>query len=193
MRTRWRFLACVGLAVATIVLGGAPARAQLPPTPQLPAIELPEPVADTVIQGIDTVVPVVGQTMIQLRPVATATGFALRMPCAVAGGGTFLLALGSSLVVLPIPTGIFLGPAIVFCSGAFEPGPADPLVMQVDGVIGGPLEDAAAPAVDQAGAALAPAQPNLDEGCGVVRVFGNVPKQAPPPLHRFDWIALVCG
>ena len=193
MRARSRILVCAGLALVAIVLGGAPARAQLPPTPQLPRIELPEPVADAVIQGIDTVLPVVGQTMIQLRPVATAGGFALRMPCAVAGGGTFLLALGSSLVVLPIPTGIFLGPAIVFCSGAFEPGPGDPLMAQVDGVIGAPLEDAAAPVVDQLGAALAPSRPNVDEGCGVVRVFGNVPEQAPPPFHRFDWIELVCG
>jgi hypothetical protein len=193
MRKRYRLLVGAGLAVAALALTAAPARAQLPPTPELPRIELPEPVADAVIQGIDTVVPVVGQTAIQLRPVATAGGFALRMPCAVAGGGTFLLALGSSLVVLPIPTGIFLGPAIIFCSGAFEPGPGDPLLAQVDGVVGPMLEEQAAPVMDQLGAAFAPARPNLDEGCGVVRIFSNVPKQAPPPFHRLDWIALVCG
>ncbi|MGH2758002.1 MAG: hypothetical protein ACRDKJ_00395 [Actinomycetota bacterium] len=190
---RSRLVVCTGLAAAAVLVAGAPARAQLPPTPQLPRIDLPAPVADAVIQAIDTVLPVVGQTAIQLRPVATAGGFALRMPCAAAGGGTFLFALASSLVVLPIPTGIFLGPALVFCSGAFEPGPGDPLLAQVDGVIGDPLEEAAAPVVDQLGAALAPARPNLDEGCGVVRIFSSVPTQAPPPLHRFNWVALVCG
>jgi len=193
MRNKFALVACAALAAVTVLFVGAPASAQLPPTPQLPRIDLPEPVADTVIQGIDTVVPIVGQTALQLRPAATIGGFALRMPCAALGGASFLLALGSSVVVLPVPTGVFIGPALLFCSGAFEEGPGDPLFMQVDGVAGDMLEEQTSPVVDQLANALAPTQPQLDQGCGVARVFSSVPKQAPPPLQRYDWITLVCG
>lgn len=193
MRNKLALVACAALAAVAVLFVGTPARAQLPPTPQLPRFDLPEPVADVVIQGIDTVVPIVGQTALQLRPVATIGGFALRMPCAALGGASFVLALGSSIVVLPVPTGVFIGPPLVFCSGAFEDGPADPLFMQVDGAAGDMLEEQTTPVTDQLVTALAPTQTQLDEGCGVLRIFGSVPNQAPPPLHRYNWVSLICG
>ena len=178
---------CAGLIAAT------PAQAQLPPIPQLPRVELPEPVAEAAVTAIDTVLPVVGNTAIQARPVATAVGFGLRAPCAAVGGATFVVALGSSIVVLPVPTGIFLGPAVIFCSGAFEAGPADPVLEQVDDATGAAFEDQVGAVTDQVSGGLEPAKPQLDEGCGVVRIFAEVPRQAPPPLHRVDYISVVCG
>lgn len=180
------------VAACVALIAGTPAQAQLPPVPQLPRVELPEPVADAAIMAIDTVLPVIGNTAIQARPLATAVGFGLRAPCAAVGGATFIVALGSSIVVLPVPTGVFLGPAVIFCSGAFEEGPADPLVEQVDGATGATFEEQAGMVADQVSGALEPAKSNLDEGCGVVKIFAEVPRQLPPPLHRIDYIAMVC-
>ncbi len=186
--------ASVALTAASAVLfASAPAHAQLPPVPQLPRIELPEPVADAAVTAIDTVLPVVGNAAIEARPAAAAIGFGLRAPCAAVGGATFVLALGSSIVVLPVPTGVFLGPAVIFCSGAFQEGPADPVLEQVDGASGAMFEEQGGAVLDQVSGGLEPAKPSLDEGCGVVKIFGEMPRQAPPPLHRLDYIAVVCG
>lgn len=180
------------VAVCAALIATTPAQAQLPPVPQVPRVELPEPVAEAAITAIDTVVPIVGNTAIEARPLATAVGFGLRAPCAAVGGATFVLALGSSIVVLPVPTGVFLGPAVIFCSGAFEEGPADPALDQIDAAVGPDFEEQASAALGQASSALEPAKSSLDEGCGVLKIFGEVPRQAPPPLHRVDFLAVVC-
>lgn len=185
---------CVVLvALAGVFLPAAPAHAQLPPTPQVPSVDLPEPVADAAVQAIDTVVPIVGQTAIQLRPVATYGGFALRAPCAAVGSTSFVLALGSSVVVTPIPTGVLLGPALIFCSGAFEAGPGDSVFAQIDDATGEAVEGQSATILDQVSGALEPAKPQLDGGCGVVKIFSEAPRQAPPPLHRVDLIGALCS
>ncbi len=188
-----RVLGCaVGAAIVMAVVP-SPAQAQLPSLPQLPRFELPEPLDAAAEQGIDTVLPLIGQTAIQLRPGATLAGFALRVPCSALGGASFVLALGSSIVVLPLPTGAFLGPALIFCSGALEEGPADPAFDQLDDATGDQLEGALTPVLLQIAGAVEPARSSLDEGCGVVRIFAAAPQQAPPPLHRFNYVALVCG
>jgi hypothetical protein len=180
------------VALAGVIFLCAPAQAQLPPTPQVPYVPIPEPIPSTVIQVIDTVVPVVGQTAIALRPAVIPVGFALRAPCAGLGGVGFVLALGSSLVVTPFPTGVLFGPALILCSGAFEPGPADPVLDQVDDATGAAVEEQSATALGQLSDALEPAKPQLDEGCGVIKIFGEAQRQAPPPLHRVDVIGVAC-
>ena len=185
-------LVAVLVAVA-LVFAGAPAGAQLPSLPPVPQVPVPEPVADAATQAIDTVLPVVGNAAIQLRPVATAGGFALRAPCATLGGATFVLALASSLVVVPFPTNVLLGPALIFCSGAFNEGPADPLIQQADAAVGDTFEDQASVVLNQVSAAIAPAKENLDQVCGLAGIFGETFRNAPPPLHRPDYVAAVCG
>ena len=192
MRKARRLALVTLVAVASGTLLSTPAQAQLPPIPQLPRAELPEPVADAAVTAIDTVLPVIGNAAIEARPAATAIGFGLRAPCAAVGGATFVVALGSSIVVLPVPTGIFLGPAVIFCSGAFKPGPADPALEQLDAAVGPSFEEQGAAALDQVEGAVAPARSELDQGCGVVKIFAEVPKQLPMPLNRLDYFAVFC-
>lgn len=192
MRKVRRLASATLVALASGTLLAVPAQAQLPPVPQVPRVDLPEPVADAAVTAIDTVLPVIGNAAIQARPAATAIGFGLRAPCAAVGGATFVLALGSSIVVLPVPTGVFLGPAVIFCSGAFQPGPADPAMEQVDAAAGPAFEEQGTAVLDQVEGAIAPARSELDQGCGVVKIFGEVPKQLPMPLNRLDYIAVFC-
>ncbi|HYZ91564.1 MAG TPA: hypothetical protein VFA34_04115 [Actinomycetota bacterium] len=180
------------LALVAVLVVGLPAQAQLPPTPQVPQVPLPEPVPSTVIQVIDTAVPIVGQTAIALRPAVIPVGFALRAPCAGLGAAGFVLALGSSVVVTPFPTGVLIGPALILCSGAFEPGPADPVLQQLDDATGDMVEEQTDPVLEQLSGAADPAKPQLDEGCGVIKIFAEAPRQAPPPVHRIDAIGVLC-
>lgn len=191
MRKAGRLAAATFVAAMATALA-SPADAQVPPVPPVPRIELPQPITDATVTAIDTVLPIVGNAAIQARPAATLIGFGLRAPCAAVGGATFVVALGSSVVVLPVPTGVFLGPAVIFCSGAFQPGPADPVMKQLDAALGPGVEDQGSAALEQIESAVAPVKPSLDQGCGVLKIFAEVPRQLPMPLHRLDYLAVFC-
>ena len=181
-----RTLAVV-LCVSIGAIFAAPAaQAQVP---ELPAI--PEPVSAALQQAQDAAIPVLIQVSTAAQPVSNATGFALRPGCAGIGTAVLLaVLLGSSL---PFSPGFVSTPVLIFCAGAFAPGPADPVFEQVDQAAGAAAYGAAEPVLDQVGAALAPVRPNLADVCGAVALAGSTPNQVPPPLNRFNLIQTVCS
>ena len=174
----------VSLSLAAFLVAPA-AEAQVPETPDIPA-----PLAEAVATAQETLIPVVVDASQQAQPVANAGGFALRPGCAGVGTAVLLaVLLGGSL---PFSPGFVSTPVLIFCAGAFAPGPADPVFQQVDMAAGGALEGAAAPVLAQASTALAPARPQLADVCGAIALAGSTPNQVPPPLSRFDLTGTVC-
>jgi hypothetical protein len=179
-----------GLAVVLCLSIGAifaapAAQAQVPETPALP-----EPVTAALQQAQDAAIPVLIQVAVASQPVSNATGFALRPGCAGVGTAVLLaVLLGGSL---PFSPGFVSTPVLIFCAGAFAPGPADPVFTQIDGAAGAQAQSVAEPVLDQAGAALAPARPNLADVCGAVALAGSTPNQVPPPFNRFNLVKTVC-
>lgn len=179
-----------GLAVAvclslTAFLVGPAAEAQVPETPDIPA-----PLAEAIAMAQETLIPVVVDGAQQAQPVANAAGFALRPGCAGVGTAVLLAVLLGG--TLPFSPGFISAPVLIFCAGAFAPGPVDPVFQQIDAAAGGALEGAAAPVLAQAGTALAPARPQLADVCGAIALAGSTPRQVPPPLSRFDVTGTVC-
>jgi hypothetical protein len=179
-----------GLAVVLcLAIGGilAPAaNAQVPDTPEIPA-----PVNDAIGTAQETLIPVLVQGAVQAQPLSTAAGFALRPGCAGVGTAVLLVVLlGGSL---PFSPGFVSTPILIFCAGAFAPGPADPVFAQVDSAAGAQAEGLAQPVLDQIGAAMAPARPSLADVCGAIALAGSTPSQVPPPLHRFNITKTVCS
>ena len=175
--------------VLCIAIGGilaAPAaQAQVPALPEVPA-----PVTDALQTAQDTAIPVLIQVAVQGQAVSNAAGFALRPGCAGVGTAVLLaVLLGGSL---PFSPGFISTPVLIFCAGAFAPGPADPVFEQVDGAAGAQAESALEPVLDQVGGALAPARPNLADVCGAVALAGSTPNQVPPPFNRFNLVKTVC-
>jgi hypothetical protein len=175
--------------VLCIAIGGilaAPAaQAQVPALPEVPA-----PVTDALQTAQDTAVPVLIQVAVQGQAVSNAAGFALRPGCAGVGTAVLLaVLLGGSL---PFSPGFISTPVLIFCAGAFAPGPADPVFEQVDGAAGAQAEGALEPVLDQVGGALAPVRPNLADVCGAVALAGSTPNQVPPPFNRFNLVKTVC-
>lgn len=177
----------LGSLALTVVLGST-ASAQVPALP-----EVPEQVTDAVNEVQNVVVPLMVDAALAGQPAANALGFALRPGCSGAGTAVVVAALLGGTLPLPVSPGLVMTPAFIMCGAAFTPGPADPLFMQVDGVAGPQVEDAASPVLDQLSSAIAPARPNLSEGCAALALFGSAPKQLPPPLHRPDVLGAVCG
>jgi hypothetical protein len=179
-----------GLAVVLCLAVGAvfAAPAAQAQVPELPPI--PEPVTTALQQVQDAAIPVLIQVSTAAQPVSNAGGFALRPGCAGVGTAVLLaVLLGGSL---PFSPGFVSTPVLIFCAGAFAPGPADPVFSQVDQAAGAQAYGLAEPVLDQVGAALAPARPNLADVCGAVALAGSTPNQVPPPLNRFNLIQTVC-
>ena len=175
-------------SLALFVALGSQAAAQVPALP-----EVPEPVTDSVNEAQNTVVPLMVDGAIAAQPAAQAAGFALRPACSAAGTTVVVAALLGGTLPLPVSPGLVMTPAFIMCGAAFAEGPADPLLAQVDGVAGPPVEDAAKPVLDQLSTAIAPARPNLSEGCTALALFGSAPEELPPPLNRPDVLGAICG
>lgn len=174
----------VAMSVAGLLLAPA-ASAQVPETP-----DIPSPVADAVATAQETLIPVMVDASQQAQSVANAGGFALRPGCAGVGTAVLLaVLLGGSL---PFSPGFISTPVLIFCAGAFAPGPVDPVFGEVDTAAGSALEGAAAPVLTQVGTALAPARPQLADVCGAIALAGSTPNQVPPPLNRFNVTRTVC-
>ncbi len=178
-------------SLALVLILGSSATAQVPETPDLP--EVPEQVGDAVNEVQNTVVPVMVDAAIAGQPAANALGFALRPGCSGAGTAIVVAALLGGTLPLPVSPGLVMTPAFIMCGAAFAEGPADPLFMQVDGVAGQQVEDAAQPALDQLSTAVAPARPSLSEACSAASLFGSAPEELPPPAHRPDILSALCG
>lgn len=175
-------------SLALVVALGSTASAQVP---ELPAA--PEEVTDALNEVQNTVVPLMVDAAIAAQPAAQAVGFALRPGCSGAGTAIVVAALLGGTLPLPVSPGLVMTPAFIMCGAAFAEGPADPLLAQVDGTAGPPVEDAAQPVLDQLSAAIAPARPNLSEGCTALALFGSAPEELPPPLNRPDVLGAICG
>jgi hypothetical protein len=150
-------------------------------------------VADALRTVQDAAVPLLTDVAIAGQPAANAIGFALRPGCSVAGTTVVLSALLGATLPLPVSPGVALLPVFIACGAAFDEGPADAVFQQVDGVAGPSFQDATEPVIDQAATAMAPVRPTLSEACTVLSLFGSAPRQVPPPLHRLDLLAAVCG
>ncbi len=176
----------VGSLALTLALGST-ASGQVPELP-----EVPEQVSDAMGEVQNTVVPLMVDAAIAGQPAANAVGFAMRPGCSGAGTAIVVAALLGTTLPLPVSPGLVMTPAFIMCGAAFAPGPADPLFMQVDGVVGPQFEDATAPVLDQLSTAIAPARPNISEACTALALFGSAPEELPPPLHRPDVIGAIC-
>jgi hypothetical protein len=180
-----------GLAVVLCLSIGAifvapGAHAQVPELP-----DVPQPVADAMAQVQEAAIPVLVQVAVQGQAVSNAAGFALRPGCAGVGTAVLLaVLLGGSL---PFSPGFVSTPVLIFCAGAFAPGPADPVFDQVDGAAGAQAESTLEPVMDQAGAAFAPVRPQLADVCGAIALAGSTPNQVPPPFNRFSVTQTVCN
>jgi hypothetical protein len=175
-------LICLGVAG---LLAAPGASAQVPSLPSVPA-----PVSDAIGQVQDVVVPVLADGAVQAQPAANALGFIMRPACSGSGTAVVLLAIGGGS--LPASPLFVITPLLLFCAGAYSPGPADPVFKQVDGAVGPQMQSTLAPVLKQAHDALAPARPNLSEACSVASLMGSTPRQLPPPLSRLNLVKVVC-
>lgn len=181
-----RRLVRAGVLVAVALALAAPrAGAQVP--------ELP-PEADQALDTVlTTVLPALNDAATAAGPVANAAGFALRPGCAAATSATLVLVLASSVAPLPVSPLSLIAPPLILCAYALDPGPADPVLKDVDGAVGPTLESSLEPLLDQISAALAPVQAQLGDVCGAANLFKSVPEQLPPPLVRFELLQTACG
>jgi hypothetical protein len=170
------------IAVATFV-GAAPiARAQVP--------ELPPQAAEALAQAQDVLFPVLVQVATASQPVITVGGFALRPVCGSPGTS---LVLVLALQQVPLQPGFVSTPFNLVCAGAFGIGPADAVFSTVDDAAGQQLQASLDPVLDQVGAALAPARPDLAQACSVIGLAAPPTYFLPMPIGRFDVTREVCG
>jgi hypothetical protein len=177
----------VGVAMAGLLAGPA-AQAQVPAIPDAP--EVPPEVTAALEQVEDLVIPVLVDGAIQAQAVSNALGFGLRPACAGAGTAVLLVVIAGGS--LPVSPGFISTPLLIFCAGAFSPGPADPVFDIVDEQAGSTLASNVNPVLKQLRDALAPVRPNTTDACGVIALAGSTPRQVPPPLNRFNLVRLVC-
>lgn len=179
---------CV-MAIAGLVAPGF-AQAQVPGVPVPGVPEVPPQVNDAISQAEDTVIPVLVDAAVQGQAVSNAAGFALRPACAGAGTAVLLIVIAGG--TLPVSPGFVSTPLLIFCAGAFSPGPVDPVFQTIDDEAGTTLQSNLDPVLRQARDAVTPVRPNLAEACGVLALMGSTPRQVPPPLNRFDLLKVVC-
>jgi hypothetical protein len=188
-------LMAVGVCVAVGSLYAASAaQAQVPGVPGVPVPDVPPvpaPVYDAYSDARGTIVPVLVDAAVAGQPAANAAGFALRPACANAGTAVLLIAIGGGS--LPVSPAFVSVPLFVFCGGAWEPGPADPVLKDVDAAVGPQLSSQLKPVMTQASDALAPVRPNIAAACGALSLVGSPTKYAPKPLHRITATKPVCG
>lgn len=176
-----RLLVTVGVAALSSTLAPA-VHAQVP--------ELPPEVTDQLTTVQDTTFPVLVQVATAAQPVMTVAGFAFRPVCGSPGLSVALvLALGQ----VPLQPGFVTTPVNLVCAGAFGIGPADPVFAAVDAAAGQQLQASLDPVLDQVGAGLEPARPNLAEACSVIGVAAPPTYFLPMPVGRFDVTREVCG
>ena len=83
---------------------------------------------------------------------------------------------------------------LLFCAGAFSPGPADAVFQTVDSTAGPQVSGQVNPVLAQVGAQLSPARPNLAEACSVVSLAaGSSTTYLPKPLNRLRVMKTLCG
>jgi len=183
---RTRFVAATAMAIAALLFASSvPARAQVPALPEVP----PE-VEDALHTIQDTVVPILIQAANEGRPVANGIGWALRPGCSSTGSVFLVVAVAGG--TLPVSPGFAATPLFILCAAAHSPGQADPFFKELDRQYGKTIFDTVNPILKQAAAQLAPVRPELSDVCGVLALIGSAPRQVPPPLHRFDFVSLIC-
>jgi hypothetical protein len=178
-------------ALVVVVVFGV--SAPMSASAQVPPVELPPEVDQGLDVVLQTVLPVVNDGAAAAGPAANATGFALRPVCSVATASTLVLVLAGTVAPLPISPLTLAAAPLILCGYAFEPGPADPVLKDVDGAVGPTAQSTLAPVLQQISAGLDPVKPELADACGVANLLGSASEQMPPPLHRFDVIKVLCG
>src|SRR5690242_4404396 len=130
---RFKFVLAVALVIGSVGIGGS--ALALPSLPSTPGVPQPPPQVMNVIYTAEgTAYPYLFTAADDASVVANAGGFALRPACGEASFGAVVLALAGPSI--PIPVLGLASPVFVFCSGAFNPGPADPYLEQVDAAVG---------------------------------------------------------
>jgi hypothetical protein len=173
----------VAVLAAAVGWGLAPAaHAQVP--------ELPPEVTDQLATVQDTTFPVLVQVATASQPVMTVGGFVFRPVCGSPGTS---LVLVLALQQVPLQPGFVSTPLNLVCAGAFGIGPADAVFAAVDGAAGQQLQASLDPVLDQVGAGLEPARPNLAQACSVIGLAAPPTYFMPMPVGRFDVTREVCG
>jgi hypothetical protein len=180
-------LGALGLGVA-LVLGIVSSAATAQEVP-----EIPEPIPSTLQEVINTVASESTQAADQAGAAFEAAGFALRPVCATTGTAFVIVVIAGAAVPSPVNVVPLSGPVFVACAYSFGEGPADPVLQDVDSEVGPPVEQELGPVLDQVSAELAPVRGDLGEVCANASLFRGVSRYLPPPLHRFDYIGVVCG
>jgi hypothetical protein len=172
------------VCVLTVVLSGGAgvAHAQVP--------ELPPEAAGALDQAQAVLFPVIVQVATASQPVMTVGGFAVRPVCGSPGTS---LVLVLALQQVPLQPGFVSTPVNLICAGAFGIGPADPVFTMVDDAAGEQLQTSLDPVLDQIGAGLEPARPNLAQACTAFGIAMPPTYFLPLPLGRFDVTHEVCG
>jgi hypothetical protein len=172
----------VGVLTVALSAGTGVARAQVPPLP---------PEAQAALgQAQDVLFPVLVQVATASQPVMTAGGFAFRPVCGSPGTSVVLVL---ALQQIPLEPGFVSTPLNLVCAGAFGIGPADAVFAAVDEAAGQQLQASLDPVLDQVGAGLEPARPNLAQACSVVGLAAPPTYFLPMPVGRFDITSEVCG
>jgi hypothetical protein len=196
-----RVLTVLVSVLALSVLGPA-AHAQVPPVPVPspsvpPTPTLPPEVQNAVDDALITALSPAYTAAHAAMPAATAVGFALRPGCATIDLSGVATGLASGLVQLPVPLVLVLGPALILCYAAGQPGPADPVFQQADYAAGPTLADLYNSAVDQVITPIRSAVPGLVRAelsptCLVAVLVAGVPAALPPPSNRVDLSRAAC-
>jgi hypothetical protein len=176
-----RFVVASLVAALGVTLAPS-ARAQVP--------ELPPQAADALGQAQDATFPVLVQVATASQPVMSVGGFAVRPVCGSPGTS---LVLVLALQQVPLEPGFVSTPLNLVCAGAFGVGPADEVFSTVDGAAGQQLQASLEPVLDQVGAGLEPARPNLAQACSVIGLAAPPTYLLPMPVGRFDVRREVCG
>ena len=177
-----RWLVATVVAVATFGTLVPVASAQVP--------AVPAPVAEQLNGAQETLFPVIVQVATASQPLMTAGGFAFRPVCGAPGTSVVLVL---ALQQVPLQPGFVSTPLNLVCAGAFGIGPADAVFTAVDGAAGQQLQASLDPVLDQVGAGLAPARPNLAQACSVIGLAAPPTYFMPMPIGRFDITREVCG
>jgi len=168
----------------------------LPPPPDLP--ETPAQVEDAIYLGLGTAIGPVYTAAIAGMPAYTAGGFALRPACGAFGTANAVEGLGSEYVQVPAYVVIALGPALIMCYGAAQPGPADPVLAQADAAAGPTISEIYESALTTVRLQVLGQVPGLVTSeavavCIVPALLGPITASIPPPANRVGPFAVLCG
>jgi hypothetical protein len=192
------------LAIVLAVLAAGPVEAQVPGVPPVPVLPplpetppIPAPVTDALYSGLSTALAPAYTAAHAAMPAATAVGFALRPECAALQLTNAAMGLASGFVQAPLPLVIVLGPAFILCYASAQPGPADPVLQQVDAATGSTLEDIYNSALQQINSEVGSQIPGLAHAelipvCNASYLLGDTWAAMPAPLYRVKPHRLAC-